>query len=75
MEPDPPAPKWRKSHAGAPSPGLALFLVSARLAHPGLEPLLAPFAPPLDFALSFRGHRYLFVRFIWISAQHTRRFA
>jgi hypothetical protein len=35
--------------------------VLAGLAGPRLEPFFAPFAPPLDLALSFRRHRYLFV--------------
>jgi hypothetical protein len=38
---------------------LPLFLVLAGLASPRLEPFLAPLAPPLDFALSFRRHRHL----------------
>jgi hypothetical protein len=36
--------------------------VLARLASPRLEPFLAPLAPPLDFALSFRRHRHLLLQ-------------
>jgi hypothetical protein len=41
---------------------LPLFLVLAGLASPRLEPFLAPLAPPLDFALSFRRHRHLSIQ-------------
>jgi hypothetical protein len=39
---------------------LTFFLVLAGFTSSCLEPLLTPLAPPLDFALSFRRHRYLF---------------
>jgi len=38
---------------------LPFFLVLAGFASSRLEPFLAPLAPPLDFALSFRRHRHL----------------
>ena len=47
---------------------LALFFVLASLASPCLEPFLAPLAPSLDFALSFRRHRNLFVRIMDVRA-------
>jgi hypothetical protein len=49
--------------------------VLASLASPCLEPFLAPLAPSLDFALSFRRHRNLFVRIMDVRANGARLFA
>jgi hypothetical protein len=47
--------------------------VLASLASPCLEPFLAPLAPSLDFALSFRRHCNLFVRIMDVRANGARR--